>query len=269
MVWRLAHALYLHDSFQSAPAMAFHLFLSLLPLLVFLGYVVGRFAQSAGVDAVMWPLFDVVPSTSAALVREEIERLAEASTLGPISLLGFLWIAAGGAHGLMDSLEIVVGAPRRSWWQKRLVAIGWVVVSMLALTAAAFGMVKWDARGHGAPFREGNPLALIVGVVIATLALAAFYWFSVSHRSRVRRRVLPGALVAIALGVGITWGFGFYVKTLARYAVYYGSLAAVAVLLIWLWLVCLAVLIGAELNAQLEGLRDVIEEPPPSTSSRS
>lgn len=233
--------------------MAFHLFLSLLPLLVFVGYLIGRFAQSAGVESVMWPLYDVVPSQSVGVVRAEIDRLAEASTLGPISLIGFLWIAAGGAHGLMDSLEIVVGAPRRSWWQKRLIAIGWVIVSMLGLTAAALGMVRW--------VREGSLVSLVVALLLVTLALAAFYWFSVSHRSRVRRRVIPGAVLAVVLGVIITWAFGFYLKTLARYAVYYGSLAAVAVLLIWLWLVCLAVLIGAELNAQLEGLRDVVEEP--------
>ncbi len=253
--------------------MAFHLFLSLLPLLVFVGYVVGRFAQSAGVETVMWPLYDIVPSTSAGIVRQEIERLADASTLGPVSLIGFFWIAAGGAHGMMDALEIVVGAPRRSWWQKRLIAFGWVIVSMLALTATAFAMIKWDAFGKSQPFRAGSTLELLLGVVIITVTLALFYWFAVTHRRTVRRRVVPGALVAVALGGAITWGFGFYVKTLARYAVYYGSLAAVAVLLIWLWLVCLAVLIGAELNAQLEGLRDAIEEPitepPPSTSSRS
>jgi len=50
--------------------------------------------------------------------------------------------------------------------------------------------------------------------------------------------------------------FGLYVKSLAEYAVFYGSLAAVAVLLVWLWLTSLAILVGAELNAQLEGLRD-------------
>ena len=57
----------------------------------------------------------------------------------------------------------------------------------------------------------------------------------------------------------MSWGFSLYVRTLATYTVYYGSLAAIAVLLIWLWLISLAMLIGAELNSQLEGLRDAHE----------
>jgi membrane protein len=60
----------------------------------------------------------------------------------------------------------------------------------------------------------------------------------------------------MGLVVVISWGFGLYVRTLASYTVYYGSLAAIAVLLIWLWLLSVAILVGAELNSQLEGLRD-------------
>jgi membrane protein len=72
----------------------------------------------------------------------------------------------------------------------------------------------------------------------------------------VKRRVLPGAVAAVALWMVISWAFGVYVSSLAEYAVFYGSLAAVAVLLVWLWLTSFAILVGAELNAQLEGLRD-------------
>jgi membrane protein len=54
----------------------------------------------------------------------------------------------------------------------------------------------------------------------------------------------------------VSWAFGLYVSTLADYAAFYGSLAAVAVLLVWLWLTSFAILVGAELNSQLEGLRD-------------
>jgi membrane protein len=76
----------------------------------------------------------------------------------------------------------------------------------------------------------------------------------------VRRRVFPGAFVAIGLVIVISWGFSLYVRTLASYTLYYGSLAAIAVLLVWLWLMSLAILVGAELNSQLEGLRDLTDE---------
>jgi membrane protein len=71
--------------------------------------------------------------------------------------------------------------------------------------------------------------------------------------------VLPGAALAVALWIVVSWAFSLYLRTLASYTVYYGSLAAVAVLLVWLWLISLAILIGAELNSQLEGLRDELD----------
>ena len=264
-MYRLAHALYLHDSFQSAPAMAFHLFLSLLPLLVFLGYVVGLFAQSTSVEQVMWPLVDVLPKDTAVIVKQEIEHMAGASRLGPLSFLGFLWLAAGGAHGLMDSLEVVVGAPRRLWWQKRLIAFGCVIVAMVGLTALSFGVIRWDTLGHGHQLvRSGSWVTLVLVFAVLVLVLSAFYWFAVGHRSTVKRRLVPGATLAVFLGGLATWAFGIYVSSLATYTVFYGGLAAVAVLLLWLWLICLALLIGAELNAQLEGLRDFeLESTPP------
>lgn len=305
-VYRLVQGLYFHDAFQAAPAMAFHFFLSLLPLFVFLGYVVGSIAQKSGVQ-VLWPILDYFPEAAAGVFKKELERMADASTLGPIAAIGFLWLASGGTHGLMDALETAVGAPRRPWWKKRLLAAGWVIGSLLALTIGSLGVVQWEtlihppeappvasasvdaaeappssatsARAEVDPpasiseratsravaarrrvklLRDGGErvLAVVVTMVFSVLALAGFYWFSVSHPSRVRRVVLPGATLAVALAMLVSWGFGLYVRTLTNYAVFYGSLAAVAVLLVWLWLASLAILVGAEWNAQLEGLRD-------------
>jgi membrane protein len=286
--------------------MAFHFFLSLLPLLVFLGYVVGSLAKSKGIERVLWPVLDRLPTASELVLKNEVERLAGASALGPIAAIGFLWLAAGGVHGLMDALEGVVGAPRRPWWRKRLLAGGWVIASLFAFTFASWGVVQWDALfhapavvmapalsapsaspAHGAsaspphdeatdevpPLHEGpghhirrrvkllrgaseRALALATSTFGSVAALATFYWFSVRHPSRVKRRVVPGALLAVALWLLISWAFSLYVTTLTDYAVFYGSLAAVAVMLVWLWLTSLAILVGAELNAQLEGLRD-------------
>jgi len=72
----------------------------------------------------------------------------------------------------------------------------------------------------------------------------------------VRRRSWPGAFVGVLAWLLVSWAFGAYVNSLASYATYYGGLAAVAVLQVWLFLSSLALLLGAELNAQLEGVRD-------------
>jgi uncharacterized BrkB/YihY/UPF0761 family membrane protein len=323
-VYRLGHALVLHDVLLAAAAMAFHFFLSLLPLLVFVGFIVGLIARRRGVDAVLSPVLDNLPATAEAIVKTEVQRLAGAggATLGPVAALSFLWIASGGTHGLINAVENVVGAPKRPWLRKRLLALAWVVLSLGAFAFAAFAIVKWDAAMHApetrrfvtvpvtagaaaspgaastrvivSPSSSGRhnitspsasithaeqkdpplpettrrrrarivrssgerALALSLSVLFATAVLAAFYRFAVSHSKRVARHVLPGAALAVVLWLVISWAFGVYVTTLAEYAVFYGSLAAVAVLLVWLWLTSLAILVGAELNSQLEGLRD-------------
>jgi membrane protein len=316
-VHRLGHGLVLHDVLLSAPAMAFHFFLSLLPLLVFVGYVVGLIARRRGVDTVLSPVLDNLPATAEAVVRKEVERLAGSggAALGPAAAGSFLWIASGGTHGLMNAVENVIGAPRRPWWKKRVLSLAWVVASLGAFALASYAIVKWDAVMHPREPREQRTvatsgaastsvapslassskknsaapsastphaqpadsstaessrrrrqrilrssgeraLALSLSVLFATAVLAAFYRFSVSHSRRVKRRVLPGAALAVVVWMVISWAFGLYVSTLAEYAVFYGSLAAVAVLLVWLWLTSLAILVGAELNSQLEGLRD-------------
>ena len=318
-IYRLGHGLVLHDVLLAAPAMAFHFFLSLLPLLVFVGYVVGLIARRRGVEAVLSPVLDNLPGTAEVLVKKEVERLAGAggTALGPVAALSFLWIASGGTHGLMNAVETVVGAPRRPWWQKRLLAMAWVTGSLAAFALASFAIVKWDAVVHPRDARPTvvsvatgvrpsssatpslqpgsvvplleNPkasagrstsaaggsqpearrrrapivrssgehaLALTLSVGFATAVLATFYRVAVKHARRVRRRVLPGAVLAVILWLVVSWAFGVYVASLAEYAVFYGSLAAVAVLLVWLWLTSLAILVGAELNSQLEGLRD-------------
>lgn len=324
---RLGHGLVLHDALQAAPAMAFHFFLSLMPLLVFVGFVVGSIAKKRGVNAVLAPILDNLPEAAEGIVKGEVGRLAGANALGPLAAVGFLWIASGGTQGLMHAMETVVGAPRRPWWKKRLIALGWVVGALALFAGAGFAIIQWDkvvhppepagievpsAAAHGpekgllktassssvdgngvaikretatdAPngpaatasssaskgargerrerrrriVRSGGEraLGLTMSILFATAVLAVFYRLAVSHSKRVARRVLPGALLAVVLWLVISWGFGLYVKSLAEYAVYYGSLAAVAVLLVWLWLTSLTILIGAELNSQLEGLRD-------------
>lgn len=285
--------------------MAFHFFLSLLPLLAFVGYVLGLVAQRKGASVVLGLVLHNAPRATEAVLQEEVLRLASADQVGPLAAMGFLWIASGGIQGLMQAIERVVGAPRRPWIEQRLLAIAWVIATLVAFAIASLGVVEWDAVAHAtgdgdvaaasasgerravspppddasggraaspmvqravrsparstrSVLRSGGERVMAMGtsLAIAVGGLGLFYRFAVAHTRPVRRRVIPGAAVAIALVLLVSWGFGLYVRTLASYTVYYGGLAAIAVLLVWLWLMSLAILVGAEFNAQLEGLRD-------------
>ncbi len=334
--WRLVHGLYLHDSLEAASGMAFHFFLSLMPLLVVLGFLLGHFVQQRGVDALLDPLLEATPSMATQVVRHELERLAgQNGALAPLGMVGFVWLSSSGVHGLINAFERAARATKRPWWFKRLIAIAWAITSVAALCTLAVTLVALDGwihrvdpsepdigatpaptpppiaptatspipgtkSAHAGAGREGPSShdvtregpsreshdsthekvresrgamirrrvlavahapwerysAVFALLVTSTSGLAIFYRYAVKHPSGVRRRSWPGAVVAMVLFLLVSWGFGEYVATLGQYALYYGGLAAVAVLLFWLYLASLALLVGAELNAQLEGIRD-------------
>jgi membrane protein len=268
---RLVEGLYYHDALSAAPAMAFHFFLSLIPLLVFVGYLAGTVARTQGTDAVIGPLLELLPTQAEGILKRELERLSGVGgTIAPVAFVGFVWTAAGGAHGFMDALEVTLSATRRPWWKKRVISIGWVfgattgVILVTSLFAKLSAGALLPSQAYSREWMrqlihtlsDRTTTSLAVAVVVGVCALAAFYWLSVERPKHVKRRVWPGALVAMVLWMSMSWGFGSYVSSLGTYTVYYGSLAAVAVLLVWFWLSSLVFLVGAELNAQLEGVRD-------------
>jgi uncharacterized BrkB/YihY/UPF0761 family membrane protein len=329
---RFERGLRAHDAFGAAASIAFWFFLSLVPLLVLIGFLVGQVARSHGVDALVGPILEIVPGTAEALVGKELQRLAGAgsSPMAPLGVVGFLWTASSGLHNLMDVFENAVKVQRRPWWKQRALALGWVVLGLATACALAWVLVRTDAivnaydppaagvhdaspssardgsgSGRDAPGGSSLPTtagpkhagehapqthAQAAGSAVATGAhaksnlrgrvskalhtpdeqliaallmlgtgvvfLAGFYRFAVEHPAGMRRRVWPGAVAAIFSWLVVSWAFGNYAASIGDYALYYGSLAAVAVLLVWLYLSSLALVVGAEVNAQLEGLRD-------------
>jgi membrane protein len=305
---RFVRGLMEHDAFGAAASIAFWIFLSLVPLLVLLGFLVGQVARVRGVDALIGPVLEIVPGTAEGLVGKELQRLAGANaSVAPLGVFGFLWTASSGLHNLMDVFENAVKVKRRPWWKQRVIALGWVLLGLATACALAWLLVRSDALinaydgpptsasvapspstapSASAPHVQRPPAnrvtnevsrsrsnfrrrmnkalntpverlvaaALLLGTGAAFLA--GFYRYAVEHPAGVRRRVWPGAVAAIVSWLIVSSAFGNYAVSIADYALYYGSLAAVAVLLVWLYLTSLALVVGAEVNAQLEGLRD-------------
>ena len=277
-----------HNAFEAAAAIAFWFFLSLVPLLVLLGFLIGHVARTKGVDALAEPLLEVVPDTADDIIRKELARLAGGggTSLAPLGVAGYFWTASSGLHNLMDVFETGLRCRRRAWWKKRLIALGWVILGLLTACLLAWSLVRVDSvlqspdpdvesaelagaaagsvvattvlgtprlgdRGKGASranhahpglkhrVRTAFDTAkeeVVAGVLLLALGLAflaGFYRFAVEHSATAQRRAWPGAVTAIACWLLVSWGFGAYVGSIANYALYYGSLAAVAVLLVW------------------------------------
>jgi membrane protein len=259
-------------AFEAAAAVAFWFFLSLMPLLVLGGFLVGQVARTRGVDALLGPLLDVVPETAETLVRTEIERLAGArgSGLAPLGIASYLWTSSSGLKNLMDVFETASQAKRRAWWMKRAIALAWVVLGLATMCLVALLIVRVDAtlrdgihrnlpRAPGSSRRHVHipaPGEQIVAVSLTLVAgmglLAGFYRFAVEHARLRRLRVWPGTFAAVLVWLVVSWAFGAYVGSIGDYALFYGSLAAVAVLLVWLYLTSLSIILGAEVNTCLE-----------------
>jgi membrane protein len=294
-VIRLGKGLHAHNALTAASAMAFNFFLSFIPLLALAGFVLGLLVRQRGVDAIVAPFFEAMPKEAAQIVRRQLEGLggSVAAPIAPVAAIGFLLAASAGTHHLMDVFEIALGAKRRKWWKQRAIAFAWLAAMLVALTVAVWLLTKGDAWLHAsertqlraqlqAQHAAGSGstgdaalqharsatkiaatrapwermLAVLVVMAVSLAGLAALYRFAVQHPPHVRRRSWPGATLAVVTWLLVSWVFASYATSLGRYAAYYGSLAAVAIVLVWLWLTSLALLLGAELNAQLEGVRD-------------
>jgi membrane protein len=274
---KVTRGLFKHHAFDHAATMSFYFFLGIIPLLVFGGLLLGRILQSESADDLAAPLYRVMPGVAGDMLRSEIHAIASAhvTSVAPLSLLGFLWLTSNGFHNLMDVFELLIGARPRPWWRQRVIAIGWVAATLVIVAGALWVLLVTNVAFEGDAMRVPVLLRRIralvaegwhrIGVlsVFATIwmvGLATFYRVAVVHPSAVRRRVWPGTFVAMTLWAIVSWAFGTYVRTIGDYAVYYGSLATVAVLLLWLYLTSLSFIVGAEVNAQLEGVREPPEE---------
>lgn len=250
MTANVAKRLFVDHAFDHAATMAFYFFLGMIPLLVFAGLLIGNVVQREGADALLAPLYRAMPAVAAQLMRREVDVIAQADTAStaPLSVLGFLWLTTNGVHNLMDVFELLVGAKPRSWVKQRLIATGWVVGGLTATAAMTWLVIL--LRGPAS-----RVASLVLFTAMLGLGLGLFYRTAVVRAPGVRRHVWRGTVVALLLWGLVSWAFGAYVTKIAHYAVFYGSLATVAVTLLWLYLTSLALLIGAEVNANLEGDR--------------
>lgn len=266
MAWSIGRRLDRHHSTQLASAMAFDAFLALIPLLALGGWMLSQVLQGdTETLAHLSSILDVAPRAVHELVNQHAERFSGV-TLAPIALIGSVWLGSGAFDTVMAVFERTKTTDARPWYVRRLLAIVWVVCVLTSMSFA--GWVALQLAGGPALFVRLLPkprgfeqlginldgarlVGFAVGTLVTTLLLASFFRFGV-RRDVAKRRVWPGTLVTVAISGTASYLFAVYARTLAKFALYYGSLAAVAILLAWLWLCCFALLLGAEVNVYLE-----------------
>lgn len=149
-VGRIAHGMWVHSALDSAASMAFNFFLSLIPLMVLVGFVLGHLVRTNGVDAFMGPLLDTIPEASADLIRHELQRLAGASSgsVAPLGVVTFFWLASSGVSHMMSVFEKVMHAPPRPWWKQRTLAIVYVMMGIAVASTTSWAIFEADGLLH-------------------------------------------------------------------------------------------------------------------------
>lgn len=255
-----------HDEvFTRSAALSYYFFSSLIPMVFFLMAVLGLFASQSQhlQDTLLNYAGRVMPAEAFTLVQKTLKEISTNSTglKMAFGLVFALWSGAGGMSSIIDALNRCYHVNEgRAFWKQKLVALG-LTVSIAILTVCALSIVLYG--GDIAQFVGTHvglssilvmtwkivqwPVALFF--VISSFALI-YYWGPDAEQDW--QWITPGSLVGVLVWIGASVLFRVYLHFYNSYSKSYGSLGAVIVLLLWLYITGLAILVGGEINSEIE-----------------
>jgi YihY family inner membrane protein len=258
-----------------AAALTYYGVLSIFPALVVLISLIDLAGRST-IQTLLDNLGQVAPGSVNQILKDAIRSLEQtrgsAGVLAIVGLAAALWSASNYIAAFMRASNAIYDVPEgRPLWKTLPIRIGVTVIVMVLLAVSAVAVV---ATG-GLADRIGRLLGLGRTVVtvwefakwpvlllIVSFLFALLYWASPNARQGFRW-VTPGGILAVVVWVAASLAFAIYVANFGSYNKTYGSLASVIIFLVWLWLSNVAILLGAELNAELERGRAIAAGHPP------
>jgi membrane protein len=253
-----------------AAALTYYGVLSIFPGLLLLASVLGLIGRTA-IDPLIDSLSGIAPGPARQILTDSLRGLDRAGdtagTLAIIGLAGALWSASGYVGAFMRASNSIYDVPegRPIWKTLPLrVAVTVAVGVMLAASALIVVFTGEVAEWLGGLIGAGDMAIAIWGIakwpVLALLVsaiLAILYWASPNARQAGIRWISPGGVLAVVLWVVASLGFAVYAANFGSYNKTYGTLGGVAVFLVWLWISNIAILLGAELDAELHRTRAI------------
>lgn len=247
-----------------AAGVAFYGFLAMVPTLVVIVSVYGLFADPDAIERQVADTAGALPDEAQALIVSQLRAVTETAggslTVAlAVSIAIALWSASAGMLNLMKGVSVASGTTDdRNFAVKRglalaltLGAAGFVVVSVATI---AFVPAWLAGTGLGTPARLALNALRFPAVALAMMAgLGVLYHYAEPVPAGRPKFVSWGSLIATGLWVASSLAFSFYTGNFGSYNETYGSLGAIVVVLLWLWLSSLVVLIGAEIDAELGG----------------
>ncbi|MCC8248864.1 YihY/virulence factor BrkB family protein [Saccharothrix luteola] len=247
-----------------AAALTYYAVLSLFPGLLLLTALLGLLGPDA-TQSIVDSLDALGPGEAKDTIAGAIENLQKSQASGLLAIVGLvtaLWSASGYVGAFMRASNSIYDVEEgRPFWKVIPLRLGLTigVVVLLALTALGVtltgGVAEWlgEVLGLGSTFVTVWDVAKWpVLFVLASLAIGLLFWASPNVRQPSFLWITPGGLLTVVVWVAASLGFAFYVANFGSYNKTYGSLAGVIIFLVWLWISNLALLLGAELDAELE-----------------
>jgi len=255
--------------FGRAAELGFYFLFALFPTLFCASSILGLAARSADqfYDKLLNYLALVIPTAALGTVLNTFNETTAAATPGKLTfgLIAAIWSASVGISAIQDSLNAVYKVPEtRSYLRARLYAIGLTVILTAVVTLTLISMLGGDLVAAIAAHRIHDRfltiavafIARLSGWAIATgliaLSFAVIYYWAPDVKARCWHWITPGGTIGILGWLLASLGFRIYLHFFNSYSVTYGSLGAVITLLTWFYITALMLLVGAEINSEIE-----------------
>ncbi|WP_242887907.1 YihY/virulence factor BrkB family protein [Actinomadura litoris] len=247
-----------------AAALTYYSVLSIFPAMLVVVSVIGLAGTSVSNDLID-NLGSIAPGAVKNLLTSALTQLqggrGGAGFIALIGLLAAIWSASGYVGAFMRAANAIYDIPEgRPFWKTLPTRLATTVVTLVLLSASAIAVVVSGpvARKFGDMLGVGSTAVTIwniakwpVMLFVVSFLFALLYW-AAPNAKRSFRWVTPGGVLALVVWLAASGLFALYVANFANYNKTYGSLAAVIIFLVWLWITNLAILLGAEMNAELE-----------------
>ena len=268
VVWRTAVGTYNNGAIGYAKGAAYSALLAFFPVLATLTTILVRANAETVSHKIVEVLLGVAPAGTEDLVRQFIiAHGAQPISLPVVAGLLSMWAASGVMVSLMEGYQATLRLPNsRGFVRQRLMAMWLVLIGIIPCVGASammlfgerteLGILEWlgllqlDQSLSVGLAMLGKAVRYTVVLATVFIVTALFYYFGPAAPRR-GRPIIPGALVATGLWLGVTLAFAWYVRNIANYNVLYGSIGAAIALLIWMYMLSLISLIGFEFNVAL------------------
>lgn len=251
-----------NHTLQMAAALSYYFVMALFPALIFLSAIVAFLPVAGLFDQTLDLMGRFVPPEGMEIVRKvvSVAITPNRGTLLSVGFLGTLWTASGGFAAAIEALNIAYDVDEtRPFWKTRVLSMFLALVIGLLLLVALFIMILGPHFGQWlASSMQLSRVWLwiwpcihwLISVGFTVLAVETLYFLGPNVKQRFLA-TLPGAILSIGFWIGLSYLLGIYFRTFANFNKTYGTLGAGIALMVWLYWTGFAMLVGAELNAEL------------------